>query len=526
MSNPPKRKNGEEFAFEKGDATTHVTANTLSGYAKTLLQALLFLILTPFLIDHLGADEFGLWSLVWAAVSLLGLVNLGFGAAVAKFIAEARGRGDRDAYRRSLSTLFWTHVVEMGLLLIVVALGALLAREIFDVPADQLARARRLLVVLGVAAAVNLPLTVFRGVFAGHQEWRISNYYEIFGSVAYFVGTLLILPHFPQVTVLAIINAVSVFLGLLFNAVHAFRALPGVRLSLAPRYASAAKLREIWGVSAYFAVIAVAMFIATRVDTLVIQWWLDLRAIAIYAIAARVAHNVLLFGAQLAATLSPVVAELHGADDKEKLRLVWIRGSKFTIAIAAPVIVTLIVLAKPLIVTWLSEEWAPAALVMQLLLVATLIDLVHSNSHNFMSMRGEQRTLAGGVVGSQVVNLGLSILFVGPFGLVGVAAATVASSLASNVGYVMHWVTKQQKTTRWAFYRQTLEPAVLPLLMMALVTLGIQRVFTITHLVEVAFIALIAVFVFWITYWPFGLKADERTVIADKLVSRFRRWSH
>lgn len=523
MSQDP-RDSADDFALEEArDPRAGLTSNTITGYVKMGIQVLLILVLTPFLIDKLGVDEFGLWSLVWAVVSMFGLINLGFGAAVGKFIADARGRRDPEAYRSSLATLFWTHLVEMVLLFATVGVVTLLAGRVFSVPADQVPRTQQLLLILGVATAVQLPLSVFRGVFAGHQEWTVTNAYEILGSVLYCGVTLIVLPLSPNVVTLALINGVSLTLAMVFTTAHAFKRFPGVSRSLHPRYASWRKLREIWGVSAFFAIIAVAGIISTRVDTVIIDRWLDLRAIAIYAVAARISQYVVGFGVQLAQTLSPVVAELHGGDDEKALREVWVDGSKFAVAIAAPCVLVLAVLARPFIEAWLGPELAPAAFILQILLCASLITIIHSNSQNYLAMRGEQAALAGGVMGGEVLNVVLSIALITAFGLTGVAAATLVVAVVVNAGFVMQRVTKQQRSTRWFFYKKVLVPSVVPLAGSALALVGLMTVYPLTNLIEVGVAGGLGVVVFWGLYWPLGMNAAERRSVMERVGRRFAR---
>jgi len=412
----------------------------------------------------------------------------------------------------------------MVIILIAVGVCVALSSYVFDLSAAQLLRTNTVLIILGVATAIQLPLSVFRGVFAGHQQWRVSNAYEILGSVLYCVVTLIVLPFSPDVTTLALINGVSITLALVFNAAHAVKRFPGVSRSLHPRYASWGKLREIWGVSAFFALIAMAGIISTRVDTLIIQGWLDLRAIAIYALAARISQYVVGFGVQLAHALSPVVAELHGGEDEKVLREVWVDGSKFAVAVAAPCALALGILAEPFIKAWLGRpELLPAAGILQILLCASIINIVHSNSQNFLAMRGEQKALAGGMIGGEALNVVLSMALIGVFGLTGVASATLIVAIVVNAGFVMHRVTKQQKATRWFFYKKAVLPSALPLVGSALTLVALMQLYPLTNLVEVAVAAGIGLVVFWLLFWRLGMTDDERASTANRFAGRFRR---
>ncbi|NIR30017.1 MAG: oligosaccharide flippase family protein, partial [Gammaproteobacteria bacterium] len=87
---------------------------------------------------------------------------------------------------------------------------------------------------------------------------------------------------YPDVRVLATVNAVATFLPLLAIVIHAQLTLDDV--SLHPRHFARTEFRRMWSFSIWFMMIHVSSLIAARVDTLVIKWALDLDAIAVYAL--------------------------------------------------------------------------------------------------------------------------------------------------------------------------------------------------------------------------------------------------
>lgn len=491
--------------------------NVVSAYGNLIVNTLLLFTLTPFIIQTLGIEAYGMWSLVWAALALMSLLNLGFGASVSKFVAEARGRADTKDYQTSVASLFWIHVGEMLVLLVLIGICAQFSHKIFDVPGEQHARLGKVFLILGVAFAVQVPLSVFHGILGGHQRWAPVNGCDALAYILYFIATLVFLPQNPSIITLATVYAVTITFGFLLKAVYALRELPVLRHSLAPRHVTVGRLRKIWVLSAYFAIIAVGEFITARVDVLIIQWFLDLRSIALYAVAARVAHKVAAFGSQLAHTLTPTIAEYHGRQDREGICRVWFQGSKFSLAIAGPPILGLALMAEPLLVAWLGEDFRPAALLLQLLLAAVLLECVHWVSHGLLSQCGEERALAVGVTGTQLLNFVATVLLISRFGLVAAAGATLAASVVGEMGYIMHRVTKQQGVSRTRFYAKTVLPNLLPLGCMAMVILGGMRLRPGTNLFELAFFGLLGFTVYWLMFWKMGMVEDEHEFVRERV---------
>ncbi|NOZ02767.1 MAG: flippase [Deltaproteobacteria bacterium] len=497
-----------------------VMMNAVTSYGGNVIDIAVFLVLLPFIINTVGTQDYGLWSLVWAIVSVLAMMDLGFSQSVVKFVADARGRDDDDRQRTVVCTLFWVFVAQMAAIMVLVGLAALFFEDIFNVPADKVDTARQVLLIVGGGFAVGVPFGMFRGVLTGHQKQWAPNIYKILATITYSALVLVLLRVWPGLRTLAFLNLTITIGPLLATAIHARRAIPF--LSLSPRYFDRSVLGEIWSHSFYFMLINVSGLIYTRVDTFIIQAALDLTAVAVYSLAMRVSDQVQNLTLHVARILTPVVAQLHGANDEERLLKVWLKGTKIAVALAAPLVVGCMALARPLVVNWTNNDFLGSAPVLQILLAAVFVNVVHSNSHILLSMRGRQRFLAFVLLAAQAVNAGLSILLVGRWGILGVAAATLAANLPFQVLLVQLRLKKLYDLSLAAFYGRTVLPSLLPLAVMLAVFWGWERVHAVSSLVEVGVVEAVGVLIFWAVFWKTGLDGDER----EQIAAQFRGLMH
>jgi O-antigen/teichoic acid export membrane protein len=500
----------------------YILMNTLSSYVRDIIDTITFLVLIPFIIKTLGTDAFGLWSLIWSFLAFFELADLGFGASVVKYVADARGRQDTGRQQAIVCTLFWIYMALGVIVMGGVAASLLFFNQVFDIPADQAASARSVLLIIGARSALYMPLGMFRGVLVGHQKMKVTNGYKILGGLAYFVSVLLVLGHIPDLRVLAGLNAVMGVLPMFGMLVHVKMTVPD--LSLHPRHFDTSLVRELSSFSLYFSLIQIAGLIATRVDAIVIKLFMPLEMVAIYSIGMRLSGKAEQFCTHLIKALTPVVAELHGGDDQQNIRAVWFRGSKLTIAFATPLLLGLALLAEPLIVMWTGPEFRMAVPVCQWLTGAVMISVIHGNTVNVLSMGGRQRFLAFSILGCQVLNLGLSLLFIQFYGITGVAMATFLAYLPIYVGLIQTRAGSVHGQSHWDFYRRALFPSILPGLLMAGCLVGIQRFWLLTNLMEVAILEILGALVFWAAFWIIGFNGSERDYFKEKVFSRaFRR---
>lgn len=492
-----------------------ILLNTASSYLRDVVDILTFLVLTPFLIQVLGKESFGLWALVWSVVSLFALADLGVGTSVVKYVADARGRGDLDRMRRVVSTTFWIYAAQGAALMALLGLLTWRFNTLLGIPAEQHDAARIVLLLLGLRSALCLPLGLFRGVLNGNQRLRVANLYKVLASLGYFGAVLVVLSRVQDLRLLALLNLVAGVLPMAAMAVHARLTLPGVTVH--PRYFDRRLVREMTGFSLYFFLIQISTLIYTRVDSILIKAFLPLEAVAVYTIAIRLADKAGQLCNQLVKALTPVLAELHGAGETANVKAAWRRGAKLSVAFATPLLLGLAVLARPLIDSWTGPGFEEAVPACRWLAAAAMVAVIHANTSNLLSMVGHHRYLALSMLGSQVANLLLSLLLIGPLGIQGVAMATFLVQVPLSVALLQTRAGRLYDYGHLAFYRETVLPVLLPAAVMTAALLGLQRVLPWTNLAVVAGLEALGILLFAICYWFLGFDARERAYFRGRL---------
>ena len=509
---PPQPKNRSRY----------ILVNTLSSYGRDIIDTITFLVLIPFIIKTLGTETFGLWSLIWSFLAFFELADMGFGASVVKYVADARGRQDIERQQAIICTLFWLYVVLGAIVMGAVALSLLFFNQVFEIPADQAASARAVLLIIGARSALYMPLGMFRGVLVGHQKMKVANGYKVIGGLVYFVSVLIVLSRIPDLRVLAGLNALLGVLPMFAMMVHVKVISP--ELSLKPKHFDRSLVRELSSFSLYFSLIQVAGLIATRVDAIVVKLFLPLQMVAIYSIGIRLAGKAQQFCNHLIKALTPVVAELHGADEQQNIRAVWYLGSKLTTAFATPLLLGLALLAEPLIIAWTGPEFKMSVQVCQWLVAAVMISVIHGNTQNILSMGGHQKFLAFSILGCQLLNLGLSLFLIHLYGIIGVAMATFIAYVPVYVGLIQTKAGRVHERSHWDFYKSTVFPSIVPALLMAAFLVAAQHYRPVTNLMEVAILEILGSIVFAGSFWLIGFNAKERTYFREKIINRiFRR---
>jgi len=86
MSAPPDAR-----VWGPPDAPLELVARNVSTrYLAIFIDGVIGLVLLPFNVSHLGPSAYGLWALTTSVTWFFGVLDLGYGSALVKFIAQYR----------------------------------------------------------------------------------------------------------------------------------------------------------------------------------------------------------------------------------------------------------------------------------------------------------------------------------------------------------------------------------------------------------------------------------------------------
>ena len=400
-----------------------IARNVSTRYLAILVDGVIGLVLLPFNIAHLGPSAYGLWALTSSVTWFFGVLDLGYGGALVRFVAQYRAWRDRAALNEVVSTIA---IVFAGVGAFCFALTAVLAwrlESLFNIEAGQAATGQAVLLIVGAYLSLRFPLGVYGSVVYGFQRYYRNNAVSIATSlVVAGVNVWVLSAGHGLVALVAAITAVRV-LSLGLFVWNAYRTYPG--LQVRPSLFRRTRLREATGFSVYMLVLDLSAKLNYSVDTIVIGAMLDTTAVAIWTVGQRLFLVATQLTNQLNDALFPSVVDSDAAQRRDRLQLILLQGTKLSLALAAPLSLGLIVLAEPLIVAWVGPRFTGAVLPTQILMTLVLVRIAGASANTILKGTDGYRLLTYANATTAVVNVLLTAALVRPFGLPGVAVGTL-----------------------------------------------------------------------------------------------------
>jgi O-antigen/teichoic acid export membrane protein len=400
-----------------------VARNVSTRYLTIFTDGMIGLVMLPFNVSHLGGSAYGLWALTTSVTWFFGVLDLGYGSALVKFIAQYRAWRDRTALNEILSTIAFVFTGLGAVCFLVTALIAWRIDSLFNIEPAQVRTAQYLLLVVGVYLSVRFPLSVFGAIVYGFQRYYLNNAASICTSLVVAMVNLSVLSAgHGLVTLVASITAVRV-LSLGLFAWNAYRAFPG--LHIRPSLFRRARLQEVTGFSVYMFVLDWSAKLNYSSDTVIIGAMLDTTAVAVYTVGLRLSQLAQQLTNQLNDALFPNVVDSDAVQRQDRLQMILVQGTRLSLALAAPLCLGLIVLADSLIHSWVGTKFSASVLPAQILLMVVLVRISTSGANLILKGAGQHRLLTYTNATTAVVNVSLSIALARPLGLVGVALGTL-----------------------------------------------------------------------------------------------------
>lgn len=416
--------------FDKGQ----ILKNVGSSWFALGLNVLVGILLSPYIIHHLGDEAFGLWVIISSITGYYGLFDLGIRSSIIRYVARFSATDEHDELNRLVNTAMFTYggigVVSMAITLI----AARYVYAIMGIAPEFVVTARFLLVMVGMAVSLGFPLGVFGGILEGLQRFYLLNLTSISTTLLRALLIVLALRHGRGLLTVALITVALPLLGGLVNAMAAFRHL---RLRLGPQYVSLSNLRMIASYSGTTFIIIVATRLRFKTDALVIGTFVSAAAVTYFTVGSRLVDYASDLVSSLAQIFVPMSTQSDAKGDIDGLRKILIVGNRACSFIIFPITTIFTILGKSFIEVWVGPKYVASAYpVMLVLLLPTTLMLAQSASGRTLWGMAKHRTWAWVVLAEGAANLILSVVLVRSYGILGDAIGTAIPLTCSMIFFL------------------------------------------------------------------------------------------
>jgi O-antigen/teichoic acid export membrane protein len=463
-----------DAAAEAQRAARRVVNGTVVKYVLLGINIATGIFLLPFTIDHLGKELYGLWMIVASMTAYFQLLDLGFGHSLVRHLADADARRHDEQINELASTFV---VIFAGLGLAVLGVTAAIATVVLprypNIPAQQLAIAQPVMMILGTRMALSLPMSVFGAVSTSRQAFARNGIIAIVVTLLQTSVTVVVLSRgYGLVELVAATTAIAL-LSYGAYARTAYLVMPSLRIRPIKSFRRE-RLRQLAGFGIYVFVIDVAVQIGFNLDHLVVGAFLGTAAVAVYAVSFRLADYQRQLCNQFNGLLFPVLVRFGAAGHQRSLRETVTESTRLAFGLVSGVTAVLLFVGEPLIRSWVGPDFEAGVWPLYVLALTGVVLVSQQPLGSLLMGTNRHRLVAAACIAESVGNLALSLVLVRRFGLLGVAIGTFIPVAVVNLFWLMPAGCRTLGLPYGRFLIDVTRPAWLPVL----VTIAIGRVLT------------------------------------------------
>lgn len=419
-------------------------ANVGTSQLNTLIVTAGSFVVTPAILNGLGDAAYGGWLLINSFISYLRLLDLGAGAGLIKFGAGAYERDDKEDLARVLNTAGAIFIGIGALTLIATGVLTGVLPRLYPAVAEN---QEGTILMLGGALAIDLGLRPFAGGLRMRSLHFIYEVVEICTYSTFKLGLVLWFAHKHELNyrVLALLTLGETAVRMTLVSIVSLGATPALR-RINPFGAVRSMMRKIAGMGLAVTIVSIADIVRFQMDAAVIGWFLPdhPESISVFGVGTRLASIAMQSISVIGTILMPRFSGLSEKGDNESLMRLLRRASQAQGLLSSLILVNLAVLGPHFLELWLKKPWVPeSGRILLLMLPAYYVSLLGGPAANLLIGRGQMRGFTICTVAEALANLVLSVAFIHPFGIFGVALGT-AIPLAVNRAVVFPWLLRKE----------------------------------------------------------------------------------
>lgn len=438
-----------------------VKRNVLASWLAHGTALALGFFLMPYVLGVLGVRQYGDWVFINSFVAYGGLLYLGFGETVSRFVARHHAENRPERLNEVVSLVMAVYLLMSGAALL--AAGALcwLAPTFDRWNGDELLQVRIVIILLGLNFAVGMCGSVFGGVLLGLRRFDLERSVTI---VFDFVRFGLIFGLLRETWGLATIASIYLFITLaeqISLAVLAYRVCPSLRIH--PTLLRRSVLQECSGFSAMAMVSYLSATVINASDSIVIGFMLGTEAIVPYYIALRLTQFIRQPIDKVAHICLPTAGALAAEPDQRRLLNFLATALGVVVLLIGGMFIGGWFFGGHLIQAWMGPGYSVSHRILCILLGAQLVALPCGVLRAFLFGSGYVRAPGLIYLLEAACNLGVSIFLCQSWGIVGVAWGTAIPAVVIEAGLLLPYALKTLGLSTKRLWSDVLWPQVPPL---------------------------------------------------------------
>ncbi|MFD1162229.1 lipopolysaccharide biosynthesis protein [Hwangdonia seohaensis] len=423
------------------------------SYVIIFLTNIVGLVLTPFIIRSLGSAEYGLYTMIGALVGYMSVLDFGLNNTIVRFVAKYKAEGDKKGEENFLAHSF---IMYFCISILVTILGLILYYNLESLysetlTADQIDKAKVMMLLLIFNLAVSLPGGAFGGICYGYEEFILPKITNIVRYVVRSILVVVILLYGADSVGLIILDTI---MNLLVIAVDIYIVFKILKVKVKIHDFDKTLFKSILGFSLWLFVFAIVHQLRWQFGQMIIGLYYSTSIVAIYAVGITLGNYYGAFSSAISSVFLPRAIQMTVQNIPTKaLTDTFIKISRLVLIVLLYIFGAFVITGKDFVFFWVGVEYEEAYYFAIIIMVGLTPILCQSFASNILDAKNLLAYRGNLLLITTVLGTLTGLIFVEEYGSMALIVSTVFFMLAERIIMIPYY-TKKAELDMKRYYKE------------------------------------------------------------------------
>ena len=500
-------------------------AGVVLNYVVIILNTVVGLLYTPYMLRMMGQSEYGLYSLVASVIAYLTVLDLGFGNAIVRYTAKFRAEKKTEEQYEMFGMFFLLYLV-IGIIAFGIGLGLYfnVGTPFGDtMTAVELDRARIMMLLLVANLAFTFPMSIWGSIIQAYEDFVFQKSLNIF-RIILNTAVMICLLHFGYKAVaMVVVQTIFNVLTLVLNFIYCRKKL-NIHIYFRFKHFHWGFLKEVAIYSFWIFLNAIMDRVYWSTGQFVLGAIVGTAAVAVFAIAIQLEGMYMQFSTAISSVFLPKVTAMVATNrSRKEISDLFIRTGRMQYIVLAYILSGFIIFGRQFIELWAGADYSDAYIISLLFFIPLTVPLIQNLGITILQARNEMKFRSVLYIIIALVSLAMQIVLTRYFGGIGCAMGVSGALVVGQILIMNVYYRRRQDLDIKTFWKEISKMSIIPIVLIFSSMLVIRHFFALDSWGKL----ILGIAAFSLVYIPlffrFSMTDDERNLFISMFHKIFAR---
>ena len=355
-------------------AAEKVIYNTIILYVRLLVILVIGLFATRLVLDALGEENYGIYTLVAGVVGMLAILQSAMATTSMRYMSHSLGTKNKEIIANTFNTTLFIHIVTGFIVLLFIEVGGYFMFEYFlQIPDDKIFDAKVVYQFMALTTFVTIIAVPYDAVINSHENLFLLSIIDILGSILKLaLAIYLTLTNFNLLIIYGLGLLIIQIILRLLKRQYSIKKYQECKIDF-KKHIDKSKLKEILSFTWWNLFGSIAAVSVTQVGSILLNMFFGVKINASEGISKNASNQVNVVSVNLTRAINPQLVKSEGAGNRDRMLQITSISTKFSILLFSLFAIPVIIETQYLLDLWLKEVPEYAVIFTQLTLIGLLI---------------------------------------------------------------------------------------------------------------------------------------------------------